>query len=91
MNAAIDALRRRFVERCHEDRSKLTHAASVGDTDALKLMSHKLAGAAGTFGYADLSAAAAAVEDEIDEGRTPDRACLQRLDDALTRTAADQT
>lgn len=88
MNEALEALRLRFVARCAEDRAAIAEAAAAGDADRLKYLSHKLSGAAGTFGYAQLSAAARDVEDQLDVGEAPDAASLRRLDERLAETTA---
>lgn len=90
MNAALDALRTRFVERCTEDRVKLGAVVAARDADALKLLSHKLAGAAGTFGYPSVSQAALAVEDELDAGDWPAAERLQHLDQELAQITASK-
>lgn len=60
------ALRRRFVERCREDLLVL-EAATRGavEADALRATVHRLSGAAGTFGYPELSRLAGEVDDEL--------------------------
>lgn len=88
MNPALETLRLRFVARCGEDRAAIAEAAAGGDAERLKHLSHKLAGAAGTFGYEALSAAAREVEDQLDLGQAPDAASLRRLDERLAETAA---
>ncbi len=60
------ALRRRFVERCREDLAVL-EAATDGavEAEALRATVHRLSGAAGTFGYPELSRLAGVVDDEL--------------------------
>lgn len=87
MSAALEALKARFLVRCGEDRARLAEAAAAGDADALKSLSHKLAGAAGTFGFPELSAAAMAVEDALDAGDAPGPELLAALDARLAETA----
>lgn len=88
MNQALEALRLRFLARCAEDRAAIAEAAAAGDAERLKHLSHKLTGAAGTFGFPDLSDAAKVVEDQLDLGETPTPASLQDLDRILASTAS---
>ena len=89
MNQALEALRLRFLARCAEDRAAIAEAAAAGDAERLKHLSHKLTGAAGTFGYPELSEAARIVEDQIDQGEPPTPASLQKLDQILASTASN--
>ncbi len=65
------ALRRRFVERCRLDLAVLEHALSgTVEAEVLRATVHRLSGAAGTFGYPDLSRLAGEVDDAlIEHGR----------------------
>lgn len=73
------ALRRRFVERCREDLAVLE--AAIGGTvaaDGLRATVHRLSGAAGTFGYPELSRLAGEVDDAlIERGRAPEEALAE--------------
>ena len=64
---AFGGLKARFVERCADDlRALRDHlAGNPLDPGALRLILHRLAGAAGTFGFADVSRAAGAAEDAV--------------------------
>lgn len=62
------ALRLRFRARLAEERVLLRDAAEAGDAAALRAVCHRIAGAGGMFGYAELSALASRVEEEIDAG-----------------------
>lgn len=78
-------LRARFVARAREDRSALQEVARRGDRARLREIAHSLAGNGGIFGFPEISAAASAVEDALDEdapGEALDRLCRQ-LDDRL--------
>jgi HPt (histidine-containing phosphotransfer) domain-containing protein len=81
----LDALRRRFVARCAEDLAALDAASTP---EALRPVLHRLAGAAGTFGYPDLSRLAGEAEDATVEGRMPTAAELDAVRAALTRLTA---
>ena len=89
-DARFEALRRRFVERCSGDLAVLEKAQSEGvEAEVLRAAVHRLSGAAGTFGYPELSRLAGAVDDQlIVSGRAPE-AMVQELTAAvrvLTRT-----
>lgn len=75
------------MARCADDRARVAEAAAAGDADALKQVSHKLAGAGGTFGFPELSRAAMAVEDCLDTGAVPDVTTLAELDRLLAEAA----
>lgn len=64
---AMEALKRRFRQRAHADRESIGQAFARKDRSALLKLAHGLSGAAGIFGYAEISARAALVEDAIDE------------------------
>ncbi|HEX8579845.1 MAG TPA: Hpt domain-containing protein [Allosphingosinicella sp.] len=70
MSAAdpMAALKIRFRARLAEERVLLRDAAEAGDAAALRSICHRIAGAGGMFGYAELSALACRVEEEIDAG-----------------------
>ena len=79
MSDALQVLTRRFGERCRQNCHELAALVAARDEAGLKLLSHKLVGAAATFGHPGLSEAAAAVEDQLDLGGWPDAAALDRL------------
>ena len=90
MTDPMQELRRRFVERCRGDLKRLD-AAQEGESDAsvLEDLAHSLAGAGGTFGFPEVSEAAARLDDRFAAGQTPPpdevaalRHELQRLVDA---------
>lgn len=89
MNDPLAPLRARFRARAAEDLMQL-RVLAAGDlsSPALQTLAHGLAGAAGTFGYAQLSAAALAVDDCFVAGATPDAALLAALEDRLVEVAA---
>lgn len=62
---ALEALRTRFRERAIEDLSTIETWIAEGYpvSETIERTIHNLAGAAGTFGFADLHAAAAKVDD----------------------------
>ncbi len=75
-----EALRVRFVARCSEDLPVL-EAALAGEADAetLRRTVHRLSGAAGTFGYNELSHLAGVVDDRLVEDSQPSEAELTEL------------
>lgn len=81
MTDIMAELRARFLERCAGD---LERIAALRDRDALAAeemqgLVHGLAGAAGTFGFPGISAAAGACDDAFAGGGAPDRAMVERL------------
>ena len=83
MNAALEKLKQRFRERCTADRTSLQQMTQAGDVDGVRMLAHKLAGAAGTFGFAPLSEAALHLEDQVAYGERPDPALVGALDAML--------
>jgi HPt (histidine-containing phosphotransfer) domain-containing protein len=78
----LAALKAKFLDRCRSDLPMLEAAAAdpqAADVEALRFCVHRLAGAAGTFGYKDLSRAAGEADDELVLGRSPTRAQLERV------------
>jgi HPt (histidine-containing phosphotransfer) domain-containing protein len=69
-------LRRRFIDRSAGDLDVLR---SQSDREELRMIVHRLAGAAGTFGYAEISADAGLVDDALVEGRDPEPEIMDRL------------
>ncbi|MEX1180557.1 MAG: Hpt domain-containing protein [Cucumibacter sp.] len=70
-DAAIADLRRRFRQRAFEDAAEIERLAEgleaaapdVGTREYVRRVAHKLAGAAGTFGFASIGDCAAQLED----------------------------
>lgn len=78
----LAALKAKFLDRCRADLPLLEAAATdpaAADPEALRFCVHRLAGAAGTFGYKDLSRAAGEADDELVLGRAPTREQLERV------------
>jgi HPt (histidine-containing phosphotransfer) domain-containing protein len=79
--AAMDTLRARFLARSKNDLDALQLWSSAGaapDDDHHRIL-HRLAGAAGTFGFAAISDHAKAVEDLVVAGRNGEGADLDAL------------
>lgn len=70
----LEALRTRFLVRARADQAALLVARKAGDTAEIRRLCHGLAGAAGTFGFPKISAAALRVEEAEDVDT-----CLPRL------------
>lgn len=62
----MEALRERFICRMRADRQIVQVAWQQNDTSTLKDCVHKLAGISGSFGFADVGDAAAAVQHNLD-------------------------
>jgi HPt (histidine-containing phosphotransfer) domain-containing protein len=69
-------LRRRFIDRSADDLNVLR---GERNRETLRPVVHRLAGAAGTFGYTELSADAGLVDDALVEGRDPEPEIMDRL------------
>lgn len=80
----MEALKARFVERAAADQTALTAAWAARDNDAVRLISHSLAGNAGIFGYPDLGDAARELEEALDQ-LSSDEHLQQKLDAVLTK------
>lgn len=68
-----------FRERLESDRQRIAQLSDSGDLDELKRIVHGLAGAAGTFGYADLGQIAIELDDTVVAGNAPAAADIARL------------
>ena len=70
VEAALAALAARFVTRAAEDLQTLSRWSDAGGNpdDEHRRLLHRLAGAAGTFGFHALSARAAEAEDTVAAG-----------------------
>lgn len=79
MTDPMAALRSLFVERCQSDLLQLQRLADGGDADARGAIAHRLAGAAGSFGFPDISAAALAVDQQIRENGAVSGSDMERL------------
>ena len=79
LQAAIAQIRARFGGRLLEECEALQQAASVPDLDGLLLRLHSLKGSAGTFGFAEISAAAAEAESALHQGAAADAEALAAL------------
>lgn len=60
----------RFRDRLEADRQALAELSDSGDLEELKRIVHGLAGAAGTFGYAEIGEIAIELDDRFVAGRT---------------------
>ncbi|MCR5872905.1 Hpt domain-containing protein [Phenylobacterium sp. J426] len=78
----LAALRARFLARAADDLAWI-RATGGAPQDELLARAHKLAGSGGVFGYGGVSAAAAALEDELREGRPADMTALISALEAL--------
>ncbi|WP_246671100.1 MULTISPECIES: Hpt domain-containing protein [unclassified Mesorhizobium] len=83
LNDPFAPLRQRFLARCATQLAELRAARqrgpSVGSNDTLIPTAHSLAGAAGTFGFAEISARASALETLL----------IEQADDGASHVALD--
>lgn len=84
MNDPLAPLRDKFRARAADDLARL-RVLVLGDLndDALKLLVHNLAGAAGLFGYPALGEAAMQIDDRFATGETPGADQLTLLEQRL--------
>jgi HPt (histidine-containing phosphotransfer) domain-containing protein len=80
-----ERLKQRFVERSRQD---LAVIRVERDPAKLRPVVHRLSGAAGTFGYRELSRLAGEVDDVLVEGGAPSEAELGRLIAEIERTVS---
>jgi HPt (histidine-containing phosphotransfer) domain-containing protein len=80
-------LQARFLERCVGDLQRLEAALAREDLapDDLRPLIHGLSGAAGTFGFPEVSAAAGFADDAYAAGGAPNRAQLEAVATAVRR------
>ncbi|HYC98393.1 Hpt domain-containing protein [Brevundimonas sp.] len=83
MTDPLELLRALFIERCRTDLERLRRLES--DDPDLGPIAHQLAGSAGSFGYPEVSEAAAVVDDRARYGPTPAPEEVQTLLQALER------
>lgn len=70
---ALAALRSLFIERCRKDLTELDRLRSESDTAAIGAIVHRLAGAAGSFGFPEISERASAIDQQLRDGhRAPE-------------------
>jgi HPt (histidine-containing phosphotransfer) domain-containing protein len=73
----------KFRERLEADRAAIAQLSESGDFRELKRIVHGLAGAAGTFGFADVGAIAIELDEAVRGGETPTAVDIARLLAAL--------
>lgn len=86
MTNPLEALKRRFQERCSSDLVVLQRVMLVPEevtSDDFKTLVHQMSGAAAAFGFLQLSAAAMCLDDVLSAGTPPSRQQLQALIDQL--------
>ena len=72
-----------FSERLEADRQAIATLSDSGDLETLKPIVHRLAGAAGTFGFTEIGAIAIEIDDRFAEGGPVSAAEIARLLAAL--------
>ncbi len=87
MTDPLERLQRQFIARCRAELEQLRTLAA--HDPELGLIAHRLAGAAGSFGYQEVSETAAVVDDRTRYGRGPApdeiQALIQSLEKAVAR------
>lgn len=83
MTDPLEALRRQFLDRCRADHDRLAKL-EPGEEEAA-LITHRLAGAAGAFGFPDLGSIAAEIDVRIRNGDSPCHQDLENLRRALAQ------
>jgi len=81
MTDVLTTLRARFLGRCEGDLARLQDLMAHDDLGAglMRSLVHSLSGAAGTFGFPEISLAAGAVDDVFAVGGTPSHDDVDRL------------
>ena len=90
-DALLD-LRRRFRLRCVQDLVVLQGARQSAEGlvgQAFRVMVHQLSGAAGSFGYGELSRLAGVIDEALSQETAPCATDLDRLQIALVSTTED--
>jgi len=80
-------LRERFVGRAADDRAAIVQGYAAGDDATLRDICHRLAGNAGLFGFAELSAGARRAEQALLDGAAPG-ARAAAIEELLAQLAA---
>ncbi|MFK4057907.1 Hpt domain-containing protein [Brevundimonas sp. NPDC046655] len=90
MNDLLASLRARFLDRCVSDLERIEklRERDALNSEELQALVHRLAGAAGTFGFLVISDAAADCDDALVQGQAPDRSKVERLTAALEEALA---
>jgi HPt (histidine-containing phosphotransfer) domain-containing protein len=83
MSDPLAALREKFLLRCASDAALLAEAGAGPPSEEARVAVHRLAGAAGVFGYHDLSALARTLDDQVHAEGRMQPADLQNLLSAL--------
>ena len=93
MTDVLAGLKARFLDRCVGDLERLDRLLerSALDGDEMQGLVHSLAGAAGTFGFPDISAAAGECDDAFAQGGAPDRAEVEHLAATMRAALATRT
>ena len=77
MTGPLEALRAQFIDRCRTDLARLE--ALPEDDDEVTSIVHRLAGAAGSFGFPQVSRIAAEIDLLTSNGIHPSRRRLEDL------------
>lgn len=93
MNDVLAGLRVRFLDRCVGELERIEWLLKHGalDADEMQSLVHRLSGAAGTFGFPEISAVAGECDDAFAQGRSPDGATVERLAATMREALATRT
>lgn len=85
----LEFLRRQFIARCRTELDQLR--ALAADDPEFGRIAHRLAGSAASFGFPQVSEAAAVVDDRIRHGPDPAPDEIQALIESLEKAIAGET
>lgn len=85
----LEDIRRRFRLRCRADAALLRVQVEGGLDEAARSIVHRIAGLAGALGYLELSAQAAALDDDLAFGKAAPAARVMALVDALDEVSLE--
>ncbi len=90
MSDLLASLRARFLSRCVTDLERIVRLRERDalNSEEMQALVHRLAGAAGTFGFPAISDAAADCDDVLAQGQAPDRSKVERLTAAIEEALA---
>ena len=87
LDLAMSKLRREFIARLEGDATRLERASTNSEWQEMTAIAHQLVGAAGLFGWPEISALASDLEGALIEGR-PEEDRSRRLK-ALTKAIGE--
>lgn len=76
---ALAELRSLFIERCRADLMELERLRSEADAEAMGAIAHRLAGAAGSFGFPEIGECALTIDQRLRDGHGAPGPELEKL------------